>query len=279
MRIHDDRAARGGLGARQRTRKLFPAQLCQYEYGENQGLAVAAHPYTTYPLSLAVAKALKRARSRPGQETPVSIDIVFCAFNEEGVIGGKLDNVLALLERDPTLRARVYIDGSEDRTPQIVAGRSHERLHVIESAERGGKSRGMNALLAESTADAVIFTDANVLLADDVADVVREALRQIEINLPRAYYRQLEQVRLGESGSPRTLELAREILKQSDVPMDMGWLEQGTMAYQSVSPLTLGELWALPLRRWWRTRGWLAGPTWRSGICAPTGTSGAGSAR
>jgi cellulose synthase/poly-beta-1,6-N-acetylglucosamine synthase-like glycosyltransferase len=59
-----------------------------------------------------------------------------------------------------------YLDGCTDRTAEILAGFS-PAIRVIDEAERNGKSHGMNRLVAEAGAEVVVFTDANVMLAND----------------------------------------------------------------------------------------------------------------
>lgn len=140
-------------------------------------LLIAAHPYLSYPLSLLAARQMRRRSLAAEGPRPGRVDIVFCAYNEERAIAAKLDNVLELIERDPLLQARVYLDGPTDRTPEIIASKTHERLHVTVATQRGGKSRGMNRLLTESDADIVIFTDANVILDSAVAQAARAAFR------------------------------------------------------------------------------------------------------
>lgn len=151
---------------------LFVGLLC---------LALAVHPYLTYPLSLALRRRVRADAPATDAAAPTTADIVFCAYNEERSIAAKLDNMISLLEADPELQVRIYLDGCEDATPQIVARHEHPRLHVIEATERGGKSRGINALVAASDAEVIIFTDANVILDDDVVDAARQSFRDPDI--------------------------------------------------------------------------------------------------
>ena len=51
----------------------------------------------------------------------------------------------------------------------------------------------------------------------------------------------------GTPGQPRVYELALEIIKHGDGRWDLKTLSRFIAAYQSVTPLTLGELWAIPL--------------------------------
>ena len=77
--------------------------------------------------------------------------------------------------------------------------------------------------------------------------VVQQTLRQVQKDMPDQYYRELP-VLVGTDavGYPRVYALAREIGRSSSNGIDMDRLRAFVHAYQSVRPLTMGELWALP---------------------------------
>lgn len=73
--------------------------------------------------------------------------------------------------------------------------------------------------------------------------LVQQALRQIHQDMPESYYRQLPRLKAGEV---RVDLLARAILGRCGKPLDPDRVVRFVRAYQEVSPLTMGELWALP---------------------------------
>ena len=78
--------------------------------------------------------------------------------------------------------------------------------------------------------------------------IVQAALRQIVEDLPEKYYRQLprlEATRL--AGMPRVYAIARELVFSQDARVDLAQVEIFINAYQNVTPLTMGELWAIPI--------------------------------
>lgn len=128
---------------------------------------LVVHPYTTYPLSLVL---LRRIRGKQPVQSVAGasvggIDLVFCAYNEARSIEKKLENCLAIAARYPNVRIHVFSDGSTDATNAIVE-RHADRLRFV-AGPRGGKSTGMNTLLAGCDGELVLFTDANVLLDVD----------------------------------------------------------------------------------------------------------------
>ena len=141
---------------------------------------LTVHPYTTYPLSLTLLARCGAARPIRFRETrkpvscdPVSCDIVFCAYDEAESIAAKLANCVAIADRYQNVRVHVFNDGSTDATGTILA-RYADRVRIVDSPDRNGKSIGMNRLLAGCRGDITVFTDANVLLdVDGFAHVAR----------------------------------------------------------------------------------------------------------
>jgi len=78
--------------------------------------------------------------------------------------------------------------------------------------------------------------------------VVERALRQIREDMPSTYYRQLPKlVSSALEGRPRVYAVAQEILDFCDYRLDLDRLTRFVQAYQRVTSLTMGELWALPI--------------------------------
>jgi cellulose synthase/poly-beta-1,6-N-acetylglucosamine synthase-like glycosyltransferase len=128
-------------------------------------LLAACHPFVTYPWSLIVLQAMRPAppAATERSESRSSCAVCVCAYNEERVIHRKVDNLLALRAQEPDLEILIYVDGASDRTADILReyGTAVD-LHV--SAERHGKTYGMNLLAAKARAAVLIFTDANVIM-------------------------------------------------------------------------------------------------------------------
>jgi cyclic beta-1,2-glucan synthetase len=82
----------------------------------------------------------------------------------------------------------------------------------------------------------------------DNFNTVEEQLRQIHQDLPESYYFLLPKLATGKlRGYPRIYELALSFTAHSDSLFDGESLKRIITAYQAVTPLTIGELWAVAI--------------------------------
>jgi cellulose synthase/poly-beta-1,6-N-acetylglucosamine synthase-like glycosyltransferase len=123
------------------------------------------YPYLIYPRVLGLLSA------KPIAAGPVRlpVSILFCAYNEMGCLADKIANLRALKRTFPNLEILVYDDASTDGSYELLAG-ADDVLSVIRGPGRTGKAAGMKRLVAQSTGEVLLFTDANVLLAADIVD-------------------------------------------------------------------------------------------------------------
>ncbi len=78
--------------------------------------------------------------------------------------------------------------------------------------------------------------------------LIDEQISTAKRHLPRGYSRELPRLALGPSvGLPRVYDIALETISHGDGRVDAESLNRFVAAYQSVTPLKLGELWALPI--------------------------------
>ena len=84
-------------------------------------------------------------------------------------------------------------------------------------------------------------------MAVDNFYIVEDVLREVKHDLPRGYYTQLPRLVHGcLAGYPRVYALALALVAHTDSSLDETHLLRFVQAYQAITPLTIGELWAVP---------------------------------
>ncbi len=119
----------------------------------------------------AAAEVLIRDTTR---ETPlqarITIDVVIPALNEESFIESVLLDVIMAKQHDWFQIQKIYVisDASTDQTDDIVqrVARRDVRIELIKKRERKGKQDSINLALSLTSADIVLFIDADVRLAN-----------------------------------------------------------------------------------------------------------------
>ena len=77
---------------------------------------------------------------------------------------------------------------------------------------------------------------------------IEEQIDQVRLLFPPGYSRQLPRLRSGPlNGFPRIYEMAIELVSHTDGRVDVENISHFIGSYQSVHPLRLGELWAVPI--------------------------------
>lgn len=119
--------------------------------------------YALFPLVTLLLAAVRPRPVRTGDVTP-TVAVVVAAHNEERDIGRKLANVLAQDYPRDRLDVVVAADGCTDGTEDVVRGFAGDGVRLMPLA-RGGKAAALNAAIDSCTADVLVFSDANSMLA------------------------------------------------------------------------------------------------------------------
>src|SRR4029434_2045910 len=78
--------------------------------------------------------------------------------------------------------------------------------------------------------------------------LIEEQIRTAKRHLPKGYSRELPRLSTGPSAHlPRVYDLAFEAISHGDGRIDAETLSRFIAAYQTVTPLKVGELWAIPI--------------------------------
>ena len=114
-------------------------------------------------------------------------------------------------------------------------------------ADNEGLLLEVNELLTNAIKEGRRIIPAGEWLLDNFY-LIQEQIRTGKKHLPKGYNEDLPQLSNGpSSGLPRVYDIALEIVSHSDGRVDILGLTQFIAAYQEVSPLKLGELWAIPI--------------------------------
>jgi cellobiose phosphorylase len=140
------------------------------------------------------------------------------------------------------------------------------RQHAMELAARHQVSarRGPDRLLPRLAENERVLLSAYHLVTEAVQSnrglqpagewlldnfyLVEEQIRTARRHLPRMYSKQLPRLTSGSAaGYPRVYDIALELISHVDGRIDAEGLRSFVAAYQTIMPLKLGELWAIPI--------------------------------
>ncbi|MGV8921961.1 MAG: GH36-type glycosyl hydrolase domain-containing protein [Thermomonas sp.] len=154
---------------------------------------------------------------------------------------------------EPPLRAQLFSAEQMELHGQALA-RMH-RIHVRKTPDSllARLDKNENVLddarvhLTRMVAKGVRITPAGEWLLDNYY-LIEEQIRTARMHLPKGYSRELPTLEEGPAaGKPRVFHLAMEVIAHGDGRVDAETVSRFVAAYQSVTPLKLGELWAVPI--------------------------------
>lgn len=127
---------------------------------------------------------------------------------------------------------------SETFPKDELLSRLHENQEII--------SRACNVMIDAVKSQRLITPAAEWLL--DNYYLIEEQINLSRKHLPKGYSLALPRLQQGNiTGLPRVYTLAVETISHSDARLDLESLSRFVTAYQRTMPLSLGELWAIPI--------------------------------
>jgi cyclic beta-1,2-glucan synthetase len=149
----------------------------------------------------------------------------------------ELLSIERLEERAHALAARFTVDPISRLAARSVFPRFDDNARTLRDAYRA---------LADDVHRGEFLTPAGEWLLDNYHLVAAE-IRQVRHNLPRGYYRELPKLASrDQAGDARVYAIAVELIRHSDSRLDRQQLARFLDSFQTVAPLTMGELWAWP---------------------------------
>jgi len=156
-------------------------------------------------------------------------------------------------DEEPPLRSELYSAEQMEAHGQKLAlahrlapGRGPDRL-LVRLADNEALLTEVCDLLTASVAANRRITPAAEWLLDNFY-LIEEQIRTAKRHLPKGYSRELPRLASGASADlPRVYDLAFEAISHGDGRIDAETLSRFVAAYQAVTPLKVGELWAIPI--------------------------------
>ncbi len=128
----------------------------------------------------------------------------------------------------------------------LMPGRQPDQLLSRLAANEGVLIETCRQMAAAVAAKHRITPAAEWLL--DNFYLIEEQIRTARCHLPKGYSRELPSLAEGAStGLPRVYDIALDTIAHGDGRVDPDSLSRFVASYQSVTPLRLGELWAIPI--------------------------------
>jgi cellobiose phosphorylase len=151
------------------------------------------------------------------------------------------------------LRAELYSADQMEQHGKVLAGshvlrRSGARDQLLRRLDDNEQVLTNTCRLLTAVVKSKLrITPAGEWLLDNFY-LVEEQISAARKHLPKGYSRELPRLALGPSaGLPRVYDLALEAISHGDGRVDAQTLARFVAAYQTVTPLLLGELWAIPI--------------------------------
>jgi cyclic beta-1,2-glucan synthetase len=153
----------------------------------------------------------------------------------------------------PPLRAEMF---SVERLEQYAHTLAAEHKTVIRKGraqllprleDNGRKLEAVYRSLVEAISEGRSISPAGEWLVDNY-HIVEEQLREIRQDLPKGYYQELPKLAKGPlEDYPRIYAVALALIAHTDSRLDTNTLRRFIVAYQTVTPLSIGELWAVAI--------------------------------
>lgn len=120
--------------------------------------AILLYTWVVYPAMISILARTKRRGKTPHYRELPYVSVIIAAYNEEGVIARRIEN---LLQQDyPKYKIEIILasDGSIDRTVEIV--NKFEGVNVLNFKENRGRAAVYNDAAKEARGEIILFTDA-----------------------------------------------------------------------------------------------------------------------
>lgn len=132
------------------------------------GVAWLGLVYIGYPLLILLLATVRPSPIVRSESYLPAVTFIMAAYNEESVIGRKLENYGTIDYPRDRLRFIIGSDASTDRTDEIVRSfQSNDPTIELRRFERSGKTRIVYGIAEEVDSEIIVFCDADIIMEPD----------------------------------------------------------------------------------------------------------------
>ncbi len=129
------------------------------------------YTYLLYPLTLVFFDKVWKVSPREFEEGyRPKVSLLVSLYNEEKIIGDKLENCLKLDYPKEKLEIVMASDGCEDATNEIVGSYQDKGITLYAYQERRGKVNVLNTTIDKLKNEIIVFSDANTMFLPNAID-------------------------------------------------------------------------------------------------------------
>ena len=155
---------------------------------------------------------------------------------------------------EPPLRSELFSTEQMEQYGKVLAGlhllgpKVEPDQHLLSRlAENEAILLEVHDLVSEAVKASRQITPAGEWLLDNFY-LIEEQIRTGRRHLPKGYSKELPRLLNGPSaGLPRVYDIAKEIISHGEGHIDPERIRRFVAAYQTITPMKLGELWAIPI--------------------------------
>ncbi|EQD68115.1 Glycosyltransferase 36, partial [mine drainage metagenome] len=157
------------------------------------------------------------------------------------------------LQHEPALRSELLSADQMELYGVVLANRHRASARTLTNsllarlADNEATLAHASVMLTRAVGKGLRITPAAEWLLDNDY-LIEEQIRTAQRDLPKGYSRELPRLLNGPSAKlPRVYDIALETIAHGDGRVDRESLSRFVASYQTVTPLKLGELWAIPI--------------------------------
>src|SRR5512133_518635 len=164
------------------------------------------------------------------------------------------DLIQKYADGEPPLSSELFSTEQMEQYGKILAGlhllgpKVEPEQHLLSRlAENEAVLLEVHELISEAVKASRQITPAGEWLLDNFY-LIEEQIRTGRKHLPKGYSKELPRLLNGSpAGLPRVYDIAKEIISHGEGHVDPENLRRFVTAYQTITTLKLGELWAIPI--------------------------------